>query len=90
MHAPLFWLAPCASLLALGFAAWFYVRMKALPEGTARMAEIALHVRTGAMAYLRQQYKVVGFFFVVLTAVFAWPVPSSRAGSSPGWPASSA
>ncbi len=72
MHVPLFWLAPCASLLALGFAAWFYARMKAQPEGTARMAEIARHVRIGAMAYLRQQYKVVGFFFVALTAVFAW------------------
>ncbi len=72
MHAPLFWLTPLASLLALGFAAFFYVRMKAASEGSARMAEIASHVRVGAMAYLRQQYRIVGAFFVGLTLVFAW------------------
>ncbi|MDR0353749.1 MAG: sodium-translocating pyrophosphatase [Opitutaceae bacterium] len=67
----LFWLTPAASMLALGFAAWFYFRMKAAPEGTTRMAEIASHVRAGAMAYLKQQYKVVGLFFLVLTLLFA-------------------
>jgi K(+)-stimulated pyrophosphate-energized sodium pump len=40
-------------------------------EGTDRMKEIASHVRKGAMAYLRQQYKVVGIFFIVLTLVFS-------------------
>lgn len=40
-------------------------------EGTARMAEIALYVRKGAMAYLKQQYKVVGIVFVILAIVFA-------------------
>ncbi|MDF9828199.1 K(+)-stimulated pyrophosphate-energized sodium pump [Ereboglobus sp. PH5-5] len=70
-QSPIFWLTPLASILALGFAAWFYMRMKSAPEGTSRMAEIASHVRAGAMAYLKQQYKVVGFFFVVLTITFA-------------------
>ena len=72
MHSSLFWLTPLASLLALGVAALFYRRMKAAPEGTPLMAEIASHVRAGAMAYLKQQYKVVGIFFLVLTLVFAW------------------
>jgi K(+)-stimulated pyrophosphate-energized sodium pump len=72
MQSTLFWLTPAASLLALGVAAHFYTRMKAAPEGTARMAEIASHVRAGAMAYLRQQYKVVGLFFLGLTLLFAW------------------
>ncbi|MCC5022434.1 MAG: hypothetical protein J6386_06395 [Candidatus Synoicihabitans palmerolidicus] len=51
MHSPLFWLVPIASACALVFAAWFYRRMKAAPEGTPLMAEIAGHVRAGAMAY---------------------------------------
>lgn len=72
MHSMLFWLTPAASLLALGVAAGFYGRMKRAPEGTPKMAEIAAHVRTGAMAYLRQQYKVVGCFFLLLTLIFAW------------------
>lgn len=54
------------------FAAWFYRRMKAAPEGTPRMAEIAGHVRAGAMAYLKQQYRIVGMFFIGLTLLFAW------------------
>jgi K(+)-stimulated pyrophosphate-energized sodium pump len=45
--------------------------MKKAPEGTSRMAEIASHVRQGAMAYLKQQYKIVGIFFVALTIIFA-------------------
>ena len=40
-------------------------------EGTARMREIALYVRKGAMAYLKQQYKVVGIVFIVLSLFFA-------------------
>mgnify|MGYP004460004127 CR=1 FL=1 len=36
------------------------------------MKEIAAHVRKGAMAYLKQQYKVVTIVFVVLAIVFAF------------------
>jgi K(+)-stimulated pyrophosphate-energized sodium pump len=72
MQSSLFWFTPVSSVLALGVASYFYSRMKAAPEGTAKMAEIASHVRAGAMAYLRQQYKVVGIFFLVLTLIFAW------------------
>ena len=41
-------------------------------EGTPRMAEIASHVRKGAMAYLKQQYKVVLYVFIVLAVIFAF------------------
>lgn len=46
--------------------------MKREDEGTERMREIAEHVRKGAMAYLKQQYKVVGIVFVVLALFFAY------------------
>lgn len=72
MQSHLFWLVPAASLLALGFAAFFYMRMKAQPEGTPLMKEIAQHVREGAMAYLQQQYKVVAMVFAIITILFAW------------------
>ena len=36
------------------------------------MKEIALYVRNGAMAYLKQQYKVVLIVFIVLCALFAF------------------
>jgi len=67
-----FWLVPVASIVALGMAWFFFRQMMGEDEGTERMKEIALHVRRGAMAYLKQQYKVVGIVFVVLALVFAF------------------
>ena len=66
-----FWLVPVASVVALGMALCFFRSMRKADEGTPRMKEIAGHVRKGAMAYLWQQYKVVGIVFVVLAVIFA-------------------
>ena len=60
-----------ASLLALGFAYYFYRSMMSKEEGTELMKTIASHVRKGALAYLKQQYKVVTIVFIVLALVFA-------------------
>ena len=60
-----------ASVLALGFAYYFYCSMLQKEEGTELMKKIASHVRKGAMAYLKQQYKVVTIVFVVLALIFA-------------------
>lgn len=59
-----------ASLLALGFAYYFYRDMLSKDEGTDLMKKIAAHVRQGAMAYLKQQYKVVIIVFAVLALLF--------------------
>ncbi|MBD3411241.1 MAG: sodium-translocating pyrophosphatase, partial [Ignavibacteriales bacterium] len=67
----LFWIVPVCSLIALGFAWFFFRGLMKESEGTDRMITIAEHVRKGAMAYLRQQYKVVAYFFLVITVVFA-------------------
>ena len=67
-----FWLIPIASVVALGMAWFFFRTMMKEDEGTDRMKEIAEHVRKGAMAYLKQQYKVVTAVFVVLAVVFAF------------------
>ena len=67
-----FWLVPVASITALAMAWFFFRSMMRESEGTSRMAEIAGHVRKGAMAYLKQQYKVVGIVFVVLAIIFAF------------------
>ena len=52
-------------------ALYFYLQMKGEDEGTDRMKEIAEHVRKGAMAYLKQQYKVVTIVFIVLALIFS-------------------
>ena len=59
-----------ASILALAFAFFFYKSMMKEDEGTDLMKKIAAYVRKGAMAYLKQQYKVVIIVFVVLAVVF--------------------
>ena len=84
MNIPsIFWIVPAASVVALSFAWAFYRLMKREDEGTPRMREIAAHVRKGAMAYLRQQYKVVGIVFAVLALFFAWL--AYGAGVQNGW-----
>ncbi len=65
----IFWLVPICSVLALVFAWVFFKSMMKSSEGTPRMIEIAQHVRDGAMAYLKRQYKVVGIVFVVLMLI---------------------
>lgn len=73
MNIPsVFWIVPAAAVTALGMAWFFFRQMMGEDEGTPRMKEIAQHVRRGAMAYLKQQYKVVGIVFVVLAIVFAF------------------
>ena len=67
-----FWLVPIASFVALGMAWHFFRQMRKEDEGTPRMIEIAEFVRRGAMAYLKQQYKVVTIVFIVLAIVFAF------------------
>ncbi|MBR6979756.1 MAG: sodium-translocating pyrophosphatase [Prevotella sp.] len=67
-----FWLVPIASVCALGMAWFFFKQMMQEEEGTPRMAEIAEYVRRGAMAYLKQQYRVVLIVFIVLAIIFAF------------------
>ena len=67
----LFYLVPAAAVIALVFAYVFFRQMMKESEGTATMQQIAKFVREGAMAYLKQQYKVVIIVFVVLAALFA-------------------
>ena len=68
----IFWLVPLGSVLALLFAAYFFRQMMGYDEGTDMMKKVAMHVRNGAAAYLRQQYKVVLIVFAVITAIFAF------------------
>ena len=66
-----FWLVPIASVAALSMAWAFFRSMMTADEGTPRMIEIAGHVRRGAMAYLKQQYKVVLIVFIILAIIFS-------------------
>ena len=61
------WLVGTAgSVLALMQAFQFFKWMESQPAGSQKMIDIAGYVRTGADAYLKQQYKVVAGFFLVI------------------------
>ena len=64
------WIVPVGSIIALLFAYIFYREVMKQSEGTPAMVEIAQTVREGAMAYLNQQYKVVGVVFFLLCVIF--------------------
>ena len=66
-----FWIFSLAcSAAALYYAFQFYKEMKAADPGTPKMIEIAAAVQKGAYAYLRQQYKIVALFFLVMFIFF--------------------
>ena len=72
-RSPLFWLIAFAgSIAALVFAWRFFKSMMAADEGNQEMIEIAEHVRTGANAYIWQQYKIVALFFVVIAGLLSY------------------
>ena len=54
------------SVVALIYSAIQYFSVKKKPEGTEKMIEIGNKIRSGAMAYLKRQYKTVGIFFAVV------------------------
>ncbi|MBQ3119132.1 MAG: sodium-translocating pyrophosphatase [Clostridia bacterium] len=66
-YAPFFVLA--AAIAAIIFAAYKFNVVKKLPEGTSGMASISSKIRSGAMAYLKRQYKTVGIFFAVMFVI---------------------
>jgi K(+)-stimulated pyrophosphate-energized sodium pump len=65
----LFYLVPLGSLLALFYAYGLFVFVSKQEPGNAKMQEISAHVREGAMAYLKRQYKGVAIFFGVMFVI---------------------
>lgn len=66
----LFWLGPVSGALALLLAFSLYRWVKGQEEGNEKMREIAALVSLGAMAYLKQQYRVMLWFFLVVSLIF--------------------
>ncbi len=68
----LFWLAPVGSILALLYSYYFYASMMKADPGSEKSQEIAGFVKEGAKSYLLAQYKIVGLFFIIAFAFFAF------------------
>ena len=68
-EAWVWFVAPLAAIAALGSALLFSRSVMSRSEGEPEMIEIAQAVRSGAMAYLKRQYKVVAMVFAVLLVI---------------------
>jgi K(+)-stimulated pyrophosphate-energized sodium pump len=60
-----------AALLAIGYGVWSVQWILKLPDGNARMREIAAAIQEGAQAYLNRQYMTIGMVGAVL-GVLMW------------------
>ena len=65
-----------AAVLGLSYAAFNFVHVRRMEEGTERMQEIASAIRVGANAFIRYEYRVLAVVVVIvallLTAVVSW------------------
>ena len=61
-----------AAIVALAFAYYFFKSMMRASEGDETMRQIASHVREGANAYLRRQYRVVALVFVIIFLILGF------------------
>ncbi|HDP67242.1 MAG TPA: sodium-translocating pyrophosphatase [Candidatus Marinimicrobia bacterium] len=59
-------IVPVASIVALFTALFFYLWIRRQDPGNQQVQRIAGYIREGAMAYLRQQYKTAGLFFIIV------------------------
>jgi K(+)-stimulated pyrophosphate-energized sodium pump len=64
-------LAPVLGLLGLAMAFAMYRHVVAQPGGTGAMLDIAAQIHTGAMAFLRKEYSILGWFIAVVAVVLA-------------------
>ncbi|MFH1277351.1 MAG: sodium-translocating pyrophosphatase [Candidatus Eisenbacteria bacterium] len=65
------YLVPAAGVLALLFAFWKSAWVNRQDPGTEEMQTIAGHIRTGAMAFLGREYRVLAVFVAVAAVLLA-------------------
>ncbi|NVJ13988.1 sodium-translocating pyrophosphatase [Myxococcus sp. AM010] len=78
-----FWaIAPgVVGAVGLLFAAFFYFRVKSLPEGDATMNRIAGYIREGAMAFLVREYQVLAAYCAAVAVLIGLALGPLASGS---------
>ena len=67
----LLFMVPVATVVALAFAAYFFKFVWAKDKGTEEMQRVSDAIETGAMAYLKRQYKTIGIVVAILAVIIA-------------------
>jgi K(+)-stimulated pyrophosphate-energized sodium pump len=63
------WVSAAAALIALGVGFFLVKKVMAESEGSPKMIEIATAIQEGAWAYLKRQFKTIGFILVPLVVI---------------------
>jgi len=79
MEITMIWIL--AWVLALGFAFWKLRWVESQSQGTDEMAKIAGHIRSGAMAFLNREYRVLSIFVGVVAILLFFSYNSEGKGS---------
>ncbi len=76
-----FWsgISPFAGIIGLAVAVALYRMVKSQPEGNEKMREIAESIRSGAMAFLKREYRILAIFEVVVFVLLAWKLGTATA-----------
>jgi len=65
------WLIPIAALLALGFAFLKAMHIQKQDAGSERMQKIGKAIHTGALSFLKSEYKILAIFVTCITIILA-------------------
>jgi K(+)-stimulated pyrophosphate-energized sodium pump len=60
--------------VGLLFALWFYVTIKRMSPGNELMCELADTIHRGAMVFLKQEYRILAIFVVVVFLLLGWKI----------------
>src|SRR3989344_6269709 len=61
--------APITAICALVYSIYLSRKVLAAPVGSAKIAEIGAAIESGAMAYLKSQFKIITIFVTVLAGI---------------------
>lgn len=67
----LFYLVPLMGVVGLLYTLWKFKWVSAQEAGSDRMKEISNYIAEGAMAFLRAEWKILGYFVVVVAVLLA-------------------
>jgi len=73
--------APITAICALAYGAYLSRKVLAAPVGNAKIAEIGAAIESGAMAYLKSQFKIISIAVVILAAAIYYFLNSGIAAT---------
>lgn len=66
------YIAPILGVVGLAVAYFIYLRVKAVPSGEGKVAEIAESIHEGAMVFMRREYSILAPFAIIVCALLGY------------------